>query len=41
MHPMVAIEQDVPSLLNHDNQNGYWKKYFENCEDIKKEYMTF
>jgi GR25 family glycosyltransferase involved in LPS biosynthesis len=41
MHPMVAIEQDVPSLLNHNNQNSHWKKYFDNYEHIKKEYMTF
>lgn len=41
MHPMVAIEQDVPSLLNHNNQNGHWKRYFDNFEHIKKDYMTF
>lgn len=41
MHPMLAIEQNVPSLLDHNNENTYWKKYFDNYEDIKKDYMTF
>jgi GR25 family glycosyltransferase involved in LPS biosynthesis len=41
MHPMLAIEQPVASLLDHDNVTTYWKKYFENYEHIQKEYMTF
>lgn len=41
MHPMLVIEQPVQSFLNHDNANMYWKSYFQNCEDIKKDYMTF
>jgi len=41
LFPILAIEQRVPSLLEHDNFKDHWNKYFENNEELMNEYWHF
>jgi len=41
LFPLIAIEQPVPSLLNHNNDKCYWAVYFENHYDLKEQYWSF
>jgi GR25 family glycosyltransferase involved in LPS biosynthesis len=37
--PPLVIERDIPSLLDHNNINHYWSKYFQNYESEREKYM--
>lgn len=39
--PMVAIEQEVDSIIGHSNKELYWDKYFKNYTYKKGMYHTF
>jgi hypothetical protein len=39
--PPLVIEQDVKSLLGHDNKTHYWNKFFHNHEDNITNYTTY
>lgn len=36
--PPLVIEQNIPSLLNHNNEINYWNKYFKDYETEKNKY---
>lgn len=40
MFPPLAVEQDTPSLIGHNNTNLYWNKFFKDYESIKKNYYS-
>jgi GR25 family glycosyltransferase involved in LPS biosynthesis len=39
--PMVAVEQEVDSIIGHSNKELYWDKYFKNYDYKKGLYHTF
>jgi hypothetical protein len=38
--PPLAVEQDTPSLIGHDNINKFWYNFFKDYESIKKNYYS-
>ena len=37
--PPLMIEQNIPSMLRHNNVCNYWNTYFENYESERDKYM--
>lgn len=41
LFPPIVIEQENTSLIRDTTENPYWKKFFTNYEDIRKEFWSF
>jgi len=39
--PPLVIEQDVISMLGHNNKTNYWSKFFNGHEEKIKNYVTY